>query len=156
MRSLRRKTTLFFLALPLLAGGLSAFLSREGMRSFQALRQPAWAPPMWLFPVVWTLLYLLMGYGAARVWNTARQGRGDAIFLFLAQLFVNFWWSIFFFAWGVRLFAFFWLLLLLALVVAMLLSFKALDPTAAKLNLPYLLWLVLAAWLNLSVYLLNK
>ena len=78
------------------------------------------------------------------------------MFLFGAQLFVNFWWSIFFFAWGVRLFAFFWLLLLIVLVLAMLLSFKTLDATAARLNIPYLLWLVLAAWLNMSVYLLNK
>ena len=156
MRSSRMKTTILFLAIPLLTGGLSAFLSREGMKAFQSLRQPSWAPPMWLFPVVWTLLYLLMGYGAARVWNTRRRGRGDAVFLFGAQLFVNFWWSIFFFAWGVRLFAFFWLLLLIVLVLAMLLSFKTLDATAARLNIPYLLWLVLAAWLNMSVYLLNK
>ena len=156
MRSSRIKTTILFLAIPLLTGGLSAFLSREGMKALQSLRQPSWAPPMWLFPVVWTLLYLLMGYGAARVWNTRRRGRGDAVFLFGAQLFVNFGWSIFFFAWGVRLFAFFWLLLLIVLAVIMVLRFDALRTAAAVLQLPYLVWLCFAMYLNLSVWLLNR
>lgn len=80
----------------------------------------------------------------------------DALFTYCAQLFVNFWWSIFFFAWGLRLTAFFWLLLLLALAVAMAFRFGNIRPAAGKLNIPYLLWLVFAGVLNISVYILNK
>ena len=80
----------------------------------------------------------------------------DALFTYWEQLFVNFWWSIFFFAWGLRLTAFFWLLLLLALAVAMAFRFGNIRPDAGKLNIPYLLWLVFAGVLNISIYILNK
>lgn len=119
-------------------GGLSALLSRGGMEAFAHLKKPFFSPPGWVFPAAWTLLYILMAVSAC------------------AQLFVNFWWSIFFFAWGLRLTAFFWLLLLLALAVAMAFRFGNIRPAAGKLNIPYLLWLVFAGVLNISVYILNK
>ena len=80
----------------------------------------------------------------------------DALFVYWAQLFVNFWWSILFFAWGLRLIAFFWLILLLALAAVMAFQFGKIRPIAGKLNIPYLLWLVFAGVLNISVYILNK
>ena len=128
-------------------GGLSALLSRGGMEAFAHLKKPSFSPPGWVFPAAWTLLYILMAVSAAMI---------AALFTYCAQLFVNFWWSIFFFAWGLRLTAFFWLLLLLALAVAMAFRFGNIRPAAGKLNIPYLLWLVFAGVLNISVYILNK
>ena len=100
-------------------GGLSALLSRGGMETFAHLKKPAFAPPGWVFPVAWTLLYILMAISAAMIAGEGTKESRDALFTYWAQLFVNFWWSIFFFAWGLRLTAFFWLLLLLALAAAM-------------------------------------
>lgn len=80
----------------------------------------------------------------------------DTLFTYWAQLFVNFWWSIFSFAWGLRLIAFFWFLLLLVLAAVMAFRFGNIRPDAGKLNIPFLLWLVFAGVLNISVYILNK
>lgn len=137
-------------------GGLSALLSRGGMEVFSHLKKPAFAPPGWVFPAVWTLLYVLMAISAAMIAGEKTKPSRDALFTYWAQLFVNFWWSIFFFAWGLRLTAFFWLLLLLALAAAMAVRFGKIRPIAGKLNIPYLLWLVFAGVLNISVYILNK
>ena len=137
-------------------GGLSALLSRGGMETFAHLKKPAVAPPGWVFPAAWTLLYILMAVSAAMIAGEGTKESRDALFTYWAQLFVNFWWSIFFFAWGLRLTAFFWLLLLLALAVAMAFRFGNIRPAAGKLNIPYLLWLVFAGVLNISVYILNK
>lgn len=137
-------------------GGLSALLSRGGMEVFSHLKKPTFAPPGWVFPAAWTLLYILMAISAAMIAGERTKESRDALFTYWAQLFVNFWWSIFFFAWGLRLTAFFWLLLLLALAVAMAFRFGNIRPAAGKLNIPYLLWLVFAGVLNISVYILNK
>lgn len=137
-------------------GGLSALLSRGGMETFAHLKKPAFAPPGWVFPVAWTLLYILMAISAAMIAGEGTKESRDALFTYWAQLFVNFWWSIFFFAWGLRLTAFFWLLLLLVLAVIMAFRFGNIRPVAGKLNIPYLLWLVFAGVLNISVYILNK
>ena len=137
-------------------GGLSALLSRGGMEVFSHLKKPTFAPPGWVFPAAWTLLYILMAISAAMIAGERTKESRDALFTYWAQLFVNFWWSIFFFAWGLRLTAFFWLLLLLALAVAMAFRFGNIRPAAGKLNIPYLLWLVFAGVLNISIYILNK
>lgn len=150
------KTFAVFIAVPLAVGALSAFLSREGMAAFEGLQKPTLAPPAAAFPIVWTILYILMGISAALVWLSRDRERGNAMFVFGAQLFVNFWWSIFFFRWQIRGYAFFWLLLLLGLVVWMIAAFRKIRPLAGKLNLPYLLWLCLATWLNAAVWILNR
>ena len=137
-------------------GGLSALLSRGGMEVFSHLKKPTFAPPGWVFPAAWTLLYILMAISAAMIAGERTKESRDALFTYWAQLFVNFWWSIFFFAWGLRLTAFFWLLLLLALAAAMAVRFGKIRPIVGKLNIPYLLWLVFAGVLNISIYILNK
>ncbi len=137
-------------------GGLSALLSRGGMEAFSHLKKPPFAPPDWVFPAAWTLLYILMAISAAMIAGEGTKRSRGALFTYWAQLFVNFWWSILFFAWGLRLTAFFWLLLLLALAAAMAIRFGKIRPIAGKMNIPYLLWLVFAGVLNISVYILNK
>ena len=134
-------------------GGVSALLSREGMKLYEfTVTQPPLAPPMWLFPVVWTILYALMGISAARIAQTAsRQGLN----LFIIQLIVNFFWPLLFFNAHSFGFAAIWLGLLWVLVLLMILRFRRADPTAAILQIPYLLWLTFALYLNLSVWRLN-
>ena len=114
-------------------GGLSALLSRGGMEAFAHLKKPSFSPPGWVFPAAWTLLYILMAVSAAMIAGERTKQSRDALFTYCAQLFVNFWWSIFFFAWGLRLTAFFWLLLLLALAVATSIDALAVGITFAFL-----------------------
>jgi tryptophan-rich sensory protein len=139
-------------------GGLSALLSRQGMKLYsETVIQPPLAPPMWLFPVVWSILYALMGIGAARIWLSPESAlRRRGLNLFVAQLIVNFFWSLIFFNLQAFGFAFVWLLLLWGLVAWMILTFYRVDPLAAWLQVPYLIWLTFAAYLNFSVWMLNK
>lgn len=146
-----------FSALALAVGGLSAALTQGEMESFAALRQPPLSPPGWLFPVAWTILYLLMGIGMGVVWRgSSGNVRRRAVTLWGVQLGVNFLWPLLFFLWKARLLALFWLILLLVLVARMASEFEKTSVTAARLQIPYLLWLLFAGYLNLGVYLLNR
>ena len=134
-------------------GGISALLSREGMRLYEsAVTQPPLSPPMWLFPVVWTILYALMGISAARISRlpaSAATVCGQK--LFFTQLLFNFFWSIIYFNLQAYWPAFWWLVLLWAQVLAMILCYAKEDRTAAWLQTPYLLWLTFAGYLNFWV-----
>ena len=110
---------LLWTLLPVAVGALSSLLSMDGMRENAALPQPALQPPPWVFITAWTILYLLMGLGAGLVWNAKPHGWKDALIPFLAQLFLNFLWSPLFFAWKLRLAAFFVLLGMLGLAIWM-------------------------------------
>ena len=144
------------IAIALAVGLISALLTGGKMEEYNNLVQPPLSPPSWLFPVVWTILFILMGISAAMIWKSGEKGRSDALFIYGTQLVVNFLWTIFYFGFGARLLAFFWLLFLLALVLIMVSKFKAISPTAARLQIPYIIWLIFAAYLNLGTYLLNR
>ena len=148
----------FFVALSEAVGIFSGLFSREGTALYGHMAsKPPLAPPGWVFPVVWTVLYGLMGISAARIWAAPKsQARSRGLNLFIAQLIVNFFWSLFFFNAQAFGFAFLWLLLLWVLVLLMILAFWKVDPLAAKLQIPYLIWLTFAAYLNFGVWLLNR
>ena len=148
----------FWILLSLATGFLSGLLSREGTQIYAAtIAKPSLSPPAILFPIVWTLLYALMGISAARVFLTPKsQVRDRGLNLFIAQLIVNFFWSLIFFKAQAFGFAFLWLLFLWVLVFLMFFQFRKTDPLAALLQIPYLLWLTFAAYLNLGVWLLNR
>ncbi len=152
------KNLIISLAIPLFVGGLSALLSGSGMAQYSQLIQPPLAPPGWLFPVVWTALYLLMGYASYRIYTSEAdpQQIKKALTFYALQLFVNFLWSPIFFGLEWRLVAFFLLLILWILILLMIRAFSAIDERAGDLLIPYLLWVTFAGYLNLSVYLLNK
>ena len=146
-----------FIGLSEAVGLLSGLISREGTALYgQMAQKPPLTPPGRVFPVVWTVLYALMGIGGARVWSAPKtQARSRGLNLFVAQLIINFFWSPIFFnarAYGL---AFSWLLLLWALVFLMIREFRKVDKPAAYLQLPYLLWLTFAAYLNWGVWQLN-
>lgn len=151
------KPYLLSAAIALLVGGLSGLLSREGMEIYNTVAvKPALSPPMWVFPVAWSILYILMGVGAARVWLQApSKERSQGLNLYVLQLIVNFFWSLLFFNAQAYGFAVLWLLLLWLLVLGMILTFRKVAPLAAKLQIPYLLWLTFALYLNISVWQLN-
>ena len=146
-----------FSALALLVGGLSSVITQGQMEAFSALRQPPLSPPGWVFPVAWTILYLLMGVGLAIVWRKSDgERRRRAVTIWSVQLAANFLWPLLFFLWQLRLLSLIWLVVLLILVANMTSEFEKTSVTAARLQIPYLLWLLFAAYLNLGVWILNR
>jgi len=151
------KTYAFWIVLSEAVGLIAGLLTREGTKIYgETILQPPLAPPALVFPIVWTILYALMGISAARFYLLpASPARNQGINLFLIQLTVNFLWSFIFFNAQAFGFAFLWLLLLLTLVVWMTVVFSKTDSLAAMLQIPYILWLLFAAYLNAGVWLLN-
>ena len=149
---------LFWILFAEAVGVFSGWLTRDGILIFnEAVSKPPLSPPAVVFPIVWSLLYALMGLGIARIVlkpKSAEQTRSKK--LFLLQLFVKFLWSPVFFNLQAFGLAFFWLLLLLGLVIGMILTFRKANRTAANLQIPYLIWLTFAAYLNAGVWYLNK
>lgn len=141
----------------LAVGTVSGLLSRQGMVVYnETVIKPLLTPPGFLFPIVWSILYVLMGISGARIWLSEKSPeRSKGLKLFAAQLVVNFFWSLIFF--NLQLFdlGFLWLLLLWGLVAWMILTFRKVDPLASNLQLPYLLWLTFAAYLSGAVWVLN-
>lgn len=146
------------LVLPLAVGGLAGWLTMGSMSTYSALVQPPLAPPPWVFPVVWTILYLMMGIASVLVWkaDAPQAEKKQALTWYVAQLAVNFVWPLLFFNAGLYGIALAWLILLLALVVETIIRFRAISPVAAGLMVPYLLWLLFAAYLNAAIWLLNR
>ena len=140
--------------LPLAVGGLSAFLTRGSMETFQLLNKPVLSPPGWLFPVMWTLLYILMGIASYLVFTSGKPNR-SALTVYALQLVFNFFWSVIFFNFDAYLVAFVWLVILWILILVTMLLFFRISETAGYLMLPYLLWVTFAGYLNLYIYLLN-
>jgi len=151
------KAYAFWILFTEVVGLLSGWLTRESTQIYtRVIEQPPLSPPAILFPIVWTVLYLLMGISAARVsLQEPSPERSRGLNLFVAQLIVNFFWSPIFFNAKAYGFALLWLILLWVLVFAMIRSFRKTDPLAALLQIPYLLWLTFAAYLNAGVWLLN-
>lgn len=150
------KKLLLSLAIPLAVGGLATLLS-GGMADYRQLNQPPLAPPGWVFPLVWTVLYLLMGYASYRVQVSGRDASAirQALRVYAAQLLLNFLWPILFFGLEWRLAAFILLIGLWILIYATMRLFAALDEQAGDLLIPYILWVTFAGYLNLGVFLLN-
>lgn len=140
-------------------GGLAAFITSGNMDLYDNIVKPPLAPPSWLFPVAWTILYVLMGIGSAIIYTMRCQTnpalRMSALRIYALNLIVNFFWSIIFFNFRAFLFAFIWIMLLWFIIILMILSFKKVNKTAAYLQIPYFLWVTFAAYLNLMIYILN-
>ncbi|MBQ9747002.1 MAG: tryptophan-rich sensory protein [Clostridia bacterium] len=151
------KTLIVCVAIPLLVGGLSAFITMGAMEDFAAFEQPPLSPPGWLFPVVWTILYTLMGIASYLVVTSGGPQKqiNTAITVYAVQLIFNFFWSLFFFKLDLFYFSFVWLIVLWLLIIATLVLFSRLSNVAGYLIIPYLLWVSFAAYLNLGVAILN-
>ncbi len=141
----------------LAVGGLSALLTKNNMSIFEKINMPPLSPPSVVFPIVWAVLYILMGISSAIIYKngTDREEVQSALKVYALQLAVNFFWSLIFFNMQAYLFAFIWLVLLWVLVIVMIVKFKKISPAAAWLQIPYLLWITFAGYLSLMIYLLN-
>jgi len=158
MRMKNRKLWVYAvaIAIPEAVGALAGFLTRDGIENFQNVAQSALTPPAIVFPIVWTILYALMGISSARIWlseDSSQRDRGLVLYLF--QLIFNFFWSVFFFNMEAYGFSFLWILGLWLLIVRMVRSFSKVDKPAAWLQIPYLLWVTFAAYLNYQVWQMN-
>ena len=153
----KTKTFLFFTAIPLLVGIVAGLLTRGSMETFSRLNQPPLSPPGILFPIVWTILYTLMGIASYLVYSSGKgkEEINNALLIYFLQLAVNFFWSIFFFNLEWYTFAFFWLVLLWVLIFYTIRLFYPISNTAAYLLIPYLLWVTFAGYLNLGIAALN-
>ena len=157
MKNRNWKTYAFWILFSEAVGGLSGWLTRDGMKLYRtAIAKPPLSPPGILFPIVWTVLFALMGVGVARIYlSPTSDARAKALGIYLVQLTFNFFWSIIFFNFQNFGFALSWLLVLWLLILWMLLAFRRIDPPAGWIQLPYLLWVTFAAYLNFGVWRLN-
>ena len=149
------RSYLFFPIVALLTGGAAGWLIRDSFDHFEQINKPVFTPPALVFPIVWSILYLLMGIGAARVAQNQTPQRELALTLFAAQLVVNFFWPILFFRLDAYALGVVWIILLFVLASAMTWNFYQIDRLAGLIQLPYLIWLVFAGILNLSVAIMN-
>lgn len=140
--------------IPVAAGSLSALLSGN-MEVYSALNKPALSPPGFLFPIVWTVLYILMGISSYMIYRSQSPGRENALKVYGAQLAINFFWSILFFGFSQYFLSFLWLILLIGAIILMIQQFYKVRPLASYLQLPYLLWCIFAAYLNYIIYKIN-
>ena len=152
---IRNKSALIIsILIPLAVGTMSALFSGN-MSSYSILNKPAFSPPGFIFPVVWTILYILMGASSYIVYFSNSSNKSKALLLYCIQLFFNFCWSIIFFGLDLFLFAFIWLIALIFIIIIMIRQFLIVNPLSAYLQIPYLIWCIFAAYLNFSIFLLN-
>lgn len=146
------------IAVPVIVGSLSAVLTSSSMKQYNAMPKPPMAPPAYLFPIVWTILYIMMGVAFYYVWTTeADEGLRDrAVMYYAIQLGMNFFWSILFFSLSLYLFSYFWLLGMLLITVLCTVCFFRIRIISGVMMLPYILWLSFASYLNCAAYILNK
>lgn len=140
--------------IPLAVGSLSSLLSGN-MDTYAMMNRPSISPPAIVFPIVWTILYILMGISSYLIYQSENENKEKALRIYALQLFFNFLWSIIFFGFSQYFFAFIWLLALIVILIIMIYEFYKISPLAAYLQIPYLLWCIFAAYLNYMIYQLN-
>lgn len=139
-------------------GLLAAVLTEGGMNTYMTFVKPPLSPPGWVFPIVWTILYILMGISAYLILeaDAPEEKKEKALSIYGFQLLFNFMWSIVFFNFSNYLLALIILVILWLLIIAMIKNFREINPTAGNLQIPYLIWVTFAGYLNLAIYLLNR
>ncbi|MDO4540955.1 MAG: TspO/MBR family protein [Syntrophomonadaceae bacterium] len=151
------KTYVLFIALTEAVGALAGWLTRNGVEAYNGVLKSALTPPNMVFPIVWAILFALLGFGTARIWLAAPSPeRWRGLLIFWVQLGFNFAWSLLFFNLQAFGFAFLWLIILWVLILLMIMSYHRVDKTAAWLQLPYLIWVTFAGYLNCVTWLLNR
>ena len=153
MKIKNKSLLIISILIPILVGTLSSLFS--GNMSISMLNKPSLSPPSFLFPIVWTILYILMGISSYIIYSSDNQNKGKALAIYAIQLIFNFFWSIIFFGSSQYLLAFVWLIALIIIIIIMIYQFYAIEPLAAYLQIPYLLWCLFAAYLNFMIYRLN-
>lgn len=153
----KKKLLVTGIAIPLIVGGISALLTNGAMEDFDMVNKPPLTPPNWLFPVVWIILYTMMGIASFAVYTSKKEPeiKKAALLVYGIQLFFNFWWPVIFFNGDWYLAAAVWLFVLWLLIIVMLALFGNISRTARNMIIPYFIWVTFALYLNLGVWLLN-
>lgn len=138
-----------------IVGSFFSFFTMNNMDTFKELNKPINVPGI-IFPIVWSILYLLMSISLYIVLEKDNKDKQKAIISYIVQLIINSLWSLIFFGFEAYLFSFIWIILLLISVVVMIINFYKVNKTAAYLQIPYVLWIIFAGYLNLGIYLLNR
>lgn len=143
------------IVIPLAVGGISAAITMSSMQAYAGISKPPLSPPACIFPIAWTILYTMMGIASALVWKSTDKHRTDALVYYGFQLVLNFFWPLIFFLAKEYWFGFIWLIGLLIAVILTAVYFKKVSKSAFWLLVPYILWLIFAAYLNAGVAILN-
>lgn len=148
---------LFYIVTAELVGGISALITGSFSDFFLKYQKPPLLPPGWVFPVVWIILYALMGYSAYLISqsNTPSDKKRNALTVYWLQLFFNFWWSILFFRFELLWVAVADIVILLLLVAVMTVLFYRINKKSGLINIPYLLWVAFATYLNIATAVIN-
>ena len=149
------KKLIFFIVITFVIGGLFSILTNQS-DFYASLEKPPLSPPGILFPIVWSILYILMAISLYIVSESDSVDKDSSYVIYIAQLVVNSLWTLLFFGLGLELFSFLWIIFLIVLVVIMIIRFYRINKVAGLLQIPYLIWLVFAAYLNLGIYILNR
>lgn len=152
---MKKRILMINIIIPLLVGAISAFLTSKQMASYANLNMPLFAPPAWLFPIVWTILYILMGISSYFIYIDENVLRENALIVYAFQLFINFCWPLFFFNLKNYFLALMILIVLIITVIYMLILFKRINKISFYLNIPYLIWLFFALYLNFMIFINN-
>lgn len=155
-KNVKKDVLAICILIPILVGGLSSLFTSGSMDLYSTIQAPSFAPPGFLFPIVWTILYILMGVSCYLVYTSTSEKVSSALVIYGIQLGLNFAWSIIFFNYRAFLLAFLWLVVLWITILIMILRFYEINKAAAWLQVPYLLWVTFAGVLNFSIYLLNR
>lgn len=151
MKSINWKSLLVSLAISLGAGVLGNIAGGNSSGQYEQLYQPPLAPPGWVFPIVWTILFILMGIAAYLIYESDSPEKKEALGIYAAQLIANIGWSLIFFGLDAYLLAFAWILLLWYFIFLTWQSFRKINKTAGWLLVPYLAWVTFATYLNLAI-----
>lgn len=155
MKKINWKRLIIIIVITFIVGSFFSFFTMNNMDTFKELKKPINVPGV-LFPIVWSILYLLMSISCYIITTKDDKNKDNAIIWYGIQLIINSLWSLIFFGFSAYLFSFIWIILLLISVIIMIVKFYKIDKTAAYLNIPYVLWILFAGFLNLGIYILNR
>lgn len=155
MKKIDFKKLLFYIFITILIGALPSVFVFKGMQEYKLLNKPPLSPPSIVFPIAWSLLYILMGISIYRVMKTNNERKSEAKLIYFIQLVINALWTPIFFGFKEYFLAFLWIIMLILLVITMIITFFKIDKVSSYLNIPYLLWLLFASYLNFGIFVLN-
>lgn len=153
--NIKLKSLILNILIPLGVGGFSAIITKGSMTIYKNMSLPVFAPPSQLFPIIWTILFIIMGISSYIIYVSKSPNKRLALIIYSFQLFFNFIWPIIFFNLKMYTLAFIWLLLLLIIIITIIIKFYKISKIAAYIQIPYLLWCVFASILNFYILIKN-
>ena len=148
-------TLIICITIPILVGAISSHLTKDAMITFNAMNKPPLSPPAWAFPIVWTILYILMGGASFLIYKSNDESRYMGLVLYTVQLIFNFFWSIIFFRLASYEFAAVWLALMIVMIISLIINSAKYSLTAMLMLIPYVAWCGFALYLNIRIAMLN-